>query len=184
MSINIVDTQQIKDEATFQTSTGAPHNCIPTTSAKPGPPVARPPCSMEGDTHASPTQPLQSAGWLQQVVTMINPGIMQKLYNMVPYMQIFYSNPKPTQNTRQCEVNTPTQSTPQARSLEVIHWQPKHSAASFPDDVCYQPMIQASGNGWSGHRDDHPAVSKQAYSPTHFIHTVQPPSQMMFFFNQ
>ena len=155
MSINIVHTQQIKDEATFQTSTGAPHKCIPTTSAKPGPPVDRPPCSMGGDTHASPTQPLQATGWLQQVVTMINPGVMHKLYNMVPYMQVFHSNPKPTQNTRQCKVkslpvNTPTQATPQVRSLEVIHRQQKLSAGSLPDDVCHQPMTKASGNGGSG----------------------------------
>ena len=92
---------------------------------------------------------VQTTGWVKQVMAMINPGLMQRLYNMVPYIPIL--KPQTTKPTVRVACI-------QAGALQE-KIQPKHSVASFPDDGISQHMIQASGNDGAGHIGVHLAAN-------------------------
>ena len=97
-------------------------------------------------------------------MAMINPGLVQRLYNMVPYIPIL--KPKTTKPTVRVACI-------QAGALlEKI--QPKHNVASFPDDGISQHMIQASGNDGAGHIGVHLAAN--TVTPTTSVITTQPPA--------
>ena len=51
-----------------------------------------------------------------------------------------------------------------------------HSAASFPDDVCDQHIIKASGNGGSGKKHDHPAANPVTHTTS--VITTQPTASL------